>query len=286
MMNLEFFRIFVTHTYQLSLITDVDSKHDAFIQAWTFSGPLYFDYRGEKYALVLEKFVDGEYILATLGKKSHGLMHMPPEEKFSAQEFDDWPTVPIFISLSGSPDTGQAFAVGTSNKVTIKPLLLLDAMVKKLSEEIKKSSYELNINPITKTEDFWDLVDEYKDNIEEVEFNFVAPNLFNAEQELDNELKTASQTFQATQMSVKLQNKVNGINLSESQPFTKRAAEYVSQGGGQYRMRIKGLSKTIRNGEHIKTTSIEEIELEGAISDETKLKKLCDKIFSCLDFSE
>jgi hypothetical protein len=285
-MQLEFYRVFVTPTEQLTILSDVSTKYQAFVFALEIDSPIRFQYLRNQYALVKEKEVKGSYIIASLGKKSTALLHKSPEEGFNEEKIEDWPTVPVFISLSNSPTTGQAIAIGTANRVLKKPLPILEALADTLSGRIRPNSFELNVNAISRTSDFWDVVSENKENIENITFTFTAPNLFNANDQLDKELKAASETLNATHLTIGAENKAGGIKLTEEQNFTKRAVEYISGGGGQYSMKIKGLQKKVKDGEYVKSVTIDEVTISSLPEDEEKLKQLCDNIFSCLDSSE
>lgn len=285
-MNLEFFRIFVTHTQQLSLLGEGDTKHSKFLEALDIHKPVSFKFDGYQYALVLQNRIGDTYAFAHLGKRSSSIIHKSPEEGFDDEEIPDWPTVPVFINLTDDVKQGQSIAIGLGQRVVKKPQRLLDALVDELSRRIRSSGYELNINPITYNKDFWQIIANNGKNVERVSFTFTTPNLFRAKDKLDTELTDAGQIYAATQVGISLENKDGSLNLREDQDFPRRAVQYVADGGGQYSIRLKGVSKEIRNGEKVKSIHVDTIEIDNAGNSTKELESACAKIFSCLNSLE
>ena len=286
-MNFEFYRIFVSQLETLNILTEVKTKHEAFLKAFSsISDPVYFNVDRNSYVFVEEKREEGVYIYGQIGKRASVTRHLSPEKEFSTEELEDWPTVPVFINLTDNEVRGQSIAIGMSQRVALKPIKILNSFINELERKVLSDEYALNINPVTRRKDFWDVIKSNKGAIEEVTFSFITPNLFKSSDKMDEELKYANKLMAAQNVDIKLENKSNGLNLSEDQPFAKRAVEYVSDGGGSYTIRVKGMQKAVKNGESVKSMQIEEFELSNLKNNDSQIEQICNKIFACLDSSE
>lgn len=285
-MNFELYRVFVSRLETPNLLTEVKSKRDAYLKAFSnIPQPLYFNVDKQSYVFVVIESKDEDYIYGKIGRRASVTRTLSPEEEFSSEELEDWPTVPVFINLTDDNVRGQSVAISISRKVALKPLKILTALLGELEKRILSDEYKLNINPITRRQEFWDIVKAHKGGVEEVVFSFITPNLFNSSDKMDEELKTANEEMAALGVDIKLENKENGLKLDENQAFTKRAVEYVSDGGGTYTVRVKGMTRIIKNGENVKSTRIEGFQV-GNIKNDDQIKAICDRIFSCLSSSE
>ncbi len=286
-MNFEFYRIFVSQLEAPNLLTEVQTKHEAFLKAFSgMSDPIYFSVDRNSYVFVEEKREEGLYIYGRIGKRASVTRHLPPEREFSTEELEDWPTVPVFVNLTDNEVRGQSIAIGISQKVALKPIKILNAFINELERRVLSDEYALNINPVTRRRDFWDVIKSNKGAIEEVTFSFITPNLFRSSDKMDEELKYANELMGAQNIDIKLENRGNGLNLSEDQPFAKRAVEYVTDGGGSYTIRVKGMKKAVKNGESVKSMQIEEFEVRNLKNDDSQIEQICNKIFACLDSLE
>ena len=49
--------------------------------------------------------------------------------------------------------------------------------------------------------------------------------------------------------------------IPEDDPFIKQSAEYTGKGGGEYKLKVKGMKSEISSKKNVKTKSIEDIDL-------------------------
>lgn len=282
-MKLVYFRIFVARASQLSLLDDTSlSKPELIEKAFTSTNePVYFNSGDRKYAYVVNKIAP-PYIYASLAKQSQVKIQHSPEEDFETEAIETWPNVPIIINTSADPESGQTVAVELNKAVFEFPHVQIRRLVTELNRLILKNlGYEMAINPITERNDFWDTVKQYDGNINSVEFEFAAPNLFGTNDSLNNELKDARDSFGMTKTSIKLENSEGELHVPESNQFVKEGIKYISDGGGEYKIRLTD-RRTVTSDDSIKSKVVEETELEIAASKAETLKDFCDTLFSWL----
>lgn len=278
-MKFQYYRIFVERVKQQSLLDEPHiEKQDLLYEAFNQRTPLHFRNGGQKLAFVAQKESE-PYILGSLAKSTTVSIQHAPEENFETEEMTSWPRVPIVISVSSDEVVGQCIAIGINQQVFEHPLVQL----KKLAEELnrlvlKPKGFEMIINAVTYETNFWHTVDEYKGKIKSIKFNYASPNLFNTEDKLNDELRHARDVFGATNSSVELENDEGGLNVPEDDPFMKQSVDYVTKGGGDYKIKLTK-RRTVTSEDSVAAKEVDETEIEISAKTKSTLKEMCDKLF-------
>lgn len=279
-MKIQYYRIFIERTKQLSLLDDTTlTKKQLIDEAFNLrTGPHYFNMGSRKYAFVVHKEA-GNYIYASLAKYSHVNVEHSPEENFQIEAVESWPNVPIIINTSDDPEIGQSIAIELDKAIFRSPIVQLKKLVEELAHRsIRIKGYEIALHPITEIQDFWDVIKNYKGNIHALTFEFSAPNLFKTNDSLNDELRNAEDTFGMTNASIKLENSEGALNVPEDNKFVEQGLKYITDGGGEYRIQVKN-KRTITSSESIRSTVIDETEFEIATKNKDTLIDFCDRLF-------
>ena len=138
-MKIQYYRIFVVKTKQLSLFDDAQgavSKADLIYEVFNVRQPFYFTAGSQRLVYVTQKDA-GTYILGTLAKAARVNVQKPPEEDFATESIESWPHVPIIINTSADPSTGQSVIVGFNRSIFKNPIYQLRKLTKELSKNIE-----------------------------------------------------------------------------------------------------------------------------------------------------
>jgi hypothetical protein len=278
-MRLQYYRVFLERTKQLSLLDDTETtKQDLLYEAFNQRTPVHFTNAKQQLAFVTHTESD-TYIYASLAKSTQVSIQHAPEEGFVVEEVTSWPKVPILINTDNDPQTGQTVAIGINQQIFDQPLIQLRKLASELNKRVfKNRGYEMIINPISISNDFWGVVSDYKGKIKALKFSYASPNLFNTNDSLNDELKHARDIFKATNSAVELENGEGGLELPEDDPYIKQSVDYVAQGGGDYRIKLTS-RRVITSEDSVATKEVEELELDISTKTKSTFKTMCDTLF-------
>lgn len=282
-MKLQFFRIFIAQSSQLSLLADTTiTKGELISEAFgQQEEPMYYTSGESEYAYVVHKKT-GNYIYASLAKKGRVKIQHSPEEDFEIEAVDTWPRVPLLINTDSDPENGQSIAIELNGSIFQHPHVQIRILVSELNKTIlKRKGYEMAIHPISEQNEFWDVVSRFEGSINSLEFEFSAPNLFNSTDSLNDELRDARDHFGMTKASIKVENSDGELRVPSDNNFIKQGVNYITEGGGEYKIKLKNRN-IITGADSIKSKEINETELEIAASNKETLKEFCDTLFSWL----
>jgi hypothetical protein len=277
-MKVQFYRFVLNPATQVPLFKKEKKKKDMALEAL---GEKYsFDYRGSQLAYVFHR-IEGDYLLGSLGKRATLTRSLPPEKDFQETKEENWPHCRVFVKADGDPEEGQTIAIEFKGYIFPEPLHQLRALADKMNEELltPEYGYTLSVNPVTTKQDFWQLVEQHKAEIEEVEFTFNAPNLFHLENELEDELKDAQKEFAGmTHASVGFHSEGGALKIPKNK-FVNQSVDYISRGGGEYKLKFhkKGYVSSKKN---VKSKNVEEVDVEIESTDKNLFEHIFDKIFS------
>lgn len=238
-------------------------------------------YKGSNYSICKEKSVD-DMLLYRIAKHTSVQINKSPEEHFECEHVDHWPNISMVIGINPEINNayGQIIAVEVKKSVIKNPITILRHWADKVNEQLVVYGYVLSINPITIEKNFWSMVNKYKNEIEEVVFEYSMPNLFNTGDTLEEELKAANKSTNASKAALTLSNKAGTLNLSEDNTLLKQTAEYIENGGGEFKLKRKGVKPYIMSASKIKTQRFEIENLYVESQEGRTLKQMLKDILS------
>ncbi len=281
-MKLQYYVYFLNKTKQESLFQDQKrNKKEILLSVLEEGKPIQFEDSGSKYAfVVVEK--ENNYIYAKFGKRSTIKRRMPPQDKFEELFEEDWPHCALFFNLDNDSNKGQRIAFEYKSSIFRNPYSQLKAFAEKINLCIFPSGYIMSISPVTQVQNFWDIVKVNKGKkIEKLSLIFNVPNLFNLDNELEDDLKSAQKDYGITKTKIELENPYEGINIPENNKLMKQGADYIAKGGGEYRIYLKEGKKVISSKEKTVTKTIKDLEIDIKSKDlgQKELFSIFNKIF-------
>lgn len=195
-----------------------------------------------------------------------------PEENFEKEQIEHWPNVNMIIGLNSkiNDSYGQIIAIEQNSTVLKTPINILRLWADEQNKLLYNFGYFLSINPISYKKSFWEIVKKYKNQIEELVFEYSMPNLFNTGDCLEQDLKNANRNFNATKAKIVFTNKNDSLNLSEDNQLLQQSANYIDNGGGEFKLKVKGEKTHIMSVKRIKTQKfeIQDLNIKAENSDE------------------
>lgn len=274
-MKFQYFTYFLNPLQQRLLFNDNRDKNDILREA--FIKTIEYESRGVKLAFVPVS-QKNNYIVGRLGKRASIKRNSPPDQKFAETHEENWPYCYVVINTNTNNGTGQKIAFEFKSSVFPSPYEQLKHFADEMNMCLFSSGYAIAINPVTEEKEFWRLVSENHDKIEKLIFTFNSPNLFGIENSLTEDLKSLQKEYSSTKVSLELENPDGRLNIPHND-LTEQSVDYITKGGGQFALRLKGKKIVLRSKDNIKTKSFDDLDLRINSNDQQTLFDVLDKIF-------
>ncbi|MBP9715063.1 MAG: hypothetical protein KBD52_01055 [Candidatus Pacebacteria bacterium] len=275
-MKFQYFTYFLNPLEQKALFVDNRDKNEVLREL--LGKKIEYEVRGVKLAFVLVSSKNN-YFIARLGKKASIKRNSPPDKKFEETHEENWPYCTVVINTNTDNGTGQKIAFEFKSNIFPSTFEQLKHFADEVNTHIFSSGYAIAINPITEEKEFWKIVEENEDKIEKLTFSFNSPNLFGIKNSLNEDLKDLQKEYSSTKVSLELENPDGKLNIPKND-LTKQSIEYVTQGGGQYSLKIKGkYRKVISSKDNIKTKTFDDLDIHINGSNQETLFSILDTIF-------
>lgn len=130
---------------------------------------------------------------------------------------------------------------------------------------LDKLGLSLHIEPLFDKTYFWELVDEYKNRITWVEFEFITPNMANISKTLADTLKNLGKETNAVKEELSLSSDPDSsLDISPKNATIQGLVEYTSQGGGDITLKVKGIRKRMHTSKSTKEVHLSGLELTAS----------------------
>lgn len=163
-------------------------------------------------------------------------------ENFESVSEENWPSV--FVLIWNDPEQ-QIIAIEHRPMAFHSTNSLAATLEKRLNEILAIHNLNVQINPMFDKKSFWEFIEGR--NLEKVIFKIVTPNMASISQSLSEELKAIAKMSNSATTELTLTAPESGtLNISPSMPQLPELVEYSSKGGGNIRVKYKGI-KAITN---------------------------------------
>lgn len=202
-----------------------------------------FLHRGKPYVYTYFHTVENRFIAGVIGRERSVTVHASPEEKYHPVEVPDWETVNIIIDISGEAD-GQKVAMQERNNIG-SPLHILRSLTDHINDNNIDSDWLIAVNSITRENEFWQTVEQYKGRISEMDMTFITPNIWNGSTETEGALRELHDINKAQSVEIRLKNPDK--NLQPDSTRIRESVDYITRGGGSIQLKTDG--KTVYSSE-------------------------------------
>lgn len=175
---------------------------------------------------------------------------------YKREKVDNWPHIDAFIlnnpndQLLIIQDRASAFA----NTDTVANIILRGTR-----GGLDRIGLSLHIEPLFDESYFWGLVNDYRNRITLVEFEFITPNMANISHTLAETLKNLGKETNAVKEQLTLRSDPSSsLDITKENQTILGLVEYTSQGAGDIKLKIKGIRKRFQT-----SNSMREVHLSG-----------------------
>lgn len=200
-----------------------------------FSTKLEFDYRGQKFFYVptLDE-IEAPFVAGRIGLLSRVRENEPPEAGLEDTVRDRWKAIIVLLDPRSHKD-GQKVAVEFGTGVA-KPLPIFTALIRHINHIRPPTPYSLEVKAISPEVSFWDFVARNEGEVTSVTFEFLAPNMFGIEDDMDKEANDLKRFEKAKKAAITIESD-SGLDLKTDR--VERTVNYTSRGGGSIKASAK-----------------------------------------------
>lgn len=194
---------------------------------------------------------------------------------FKVETIDDWPHVTAIVF--NDPDV-QKIAIERNSRAFDNTFVVSKILTENFQKALEDYGLSVEIEAIFEESHFWDLIAKYRGEIASVDFELVSPNMANMSKSLNERLKAMTKATNSERTNLKFNSaRSSALEFDQSDRDLAGIVEYAAKGGGDIKLRLKGLNRRISTREAVKTIEIDELTVEGPSRDVlTLINKLSD----------
>lgn len=167
----------------------------------------------------------GESILGLLERTRPHEHHEPPEQGGGEIITDEWQGAYVVIDPTHHNE-GQRVSV--ENDVVGQPRALLKSLIGAINDRVD-APYQIEIEPLFDASRFWAFAARHDNVLRTVKFDFVVPNMWGTESDLEKDLRETGQQTGAERVTIGISSE-HGV-LTENQKI-RDGVEYAEKGAG------------------------------------------------------
>jgi len=180
---------------------------------------------------------------------------------FEIEKVENWPTVVIAFNNNQKIQKCLVQQRGGFQETTTVVKIIENTF----NVGLHKYQLSLAFEPIYEKRYFWDLVDQYKGKITQLEFEMISPNMSNISASLQLDLGALNRTTNTQRTHIQLNSdKDSYLTPSQDDAVISGLVDYSSQGGGNISIRAKGIKKKIHTAKGVNEIMIDEVVVEGS----------------------
>ena len=195
---------------------------------------------------------------------------------FDQEQIETWPHVIVIIN--NEPDV-QIIAVSRNTRAFRSGSVITKILQENLGIVLQKYQLTIQIDSFFEKSEFWKLVGEYQGQITSVHFELISPNMANISGalKLNLDLAKLNADTNSHRTDLKLNSSKGGaLEINQENLLVNSLVDYSSEGGGNIKLKLKGIKRMIRTPKSVREISINELSVQN-ISPE-QLERLFEKI--------
>ena len=185
-----------------------------------------------EYVLIYKASITDDILYCQLAKRTQMETYKLSDNDIMQEQIDSYPPLDVFINIKQ-----QQLAVELNTSILTEASI--ETNIKNLINSLVKE-FSIFINTVQNKREFWDLVDE-DDEIQEISFDLVVPNFFNATGDASDLVSTAKNKLNADSVGLTIKNKKG--KLKAELEAIDSYVRYASQAGA-WKLKIKQNGET------------------------------------------
>lgn len=228
---------------------DVETRTDLSREGWmrfVLSQPFSFHHRAESELHWVPRDVSDDLIIGLLEKQRPHVAHRPPDKGGEEMVVEEWQGAWVLIDPRHH-DEGQRVAV--ENDVVGDPQAMLRSLAAAINRRNDKP-YHIEVEPLFDGARFWTFSEQHNNVMRSIEFDFVVPNMWGTESDLEQDLKSTGDQTGAQRVRVGFESE-NGVRTQNDK--VKEGVNYAEKGAGTIRARALDGRRFYSNRQALKT---------------------------------
>jgi hypothetical protein len=166
-----------------------------------------------------------ECIVGLIQKTKRHELHEPPEKGGGEISREEWQGAYVLVDPTHH-DEGQRIAV--ENDVVGQPAALIKSLARYINRHAE-ASYQIEIEPLWDASRFWAFAKTHNNMMKRIDFDFVVPNMWNTEGELDADLRDTGNVTGAERVAIGFRSD-HGVSTDNQK--IREGVEYAERGAG------------------------------------------------------
>lgn len=224
-------------------------------EAWLWrclSNRIEFDHRADQSIYWVPRNDIGEYIYGVIQREKPHLHHMSPEQGGRETVSDEWQGAYVLLDPTHH-DEGQRIAIEIDDVGS--PSALLKSLLSHLNN-LEKRPFTIEAEPVFDGMEFWKFAERHSNVVRYVNFEFVVPNMWGTESELEKDLKDSGKQTGAEKVRVRFEAR-DGIAVRNQK--IEDGVAYAEKGAGKITARSLD-GKPFSSENRPRTTEIPKVE--------------------------
>jgi hypothetical protein len=166
-----------------------------------------------------------ECIVGLIQKTKLHELHDPPEKGGGEIAKEEWQGAYVMVDPTHH-DEGQRIAV--ENDVVGRPAALIKSLARYLNRQ-DEAPYQIEIEPLWDASRFWAFARSHDNVVKRIDFDFVVPNMWSTESDLDADLRETGKVTGAERVAVGFR---SDHGVSTDNPKVREGVDYAERGAG------------------------------------------------------
>lgn len=170
-----------------------------------------------EYVLVYKITISEDILYCQLAKRTPMETYRLSGNDLKQEQIDNYPPLDVFVNIEK-----QQIAVQLNSSILSEKSI--ETTIKNLLNSLTKD-FSLFVNTIQDKKEFWDLI-EQEDEIQEISFDLIVPNFFNATGDANELVSSAKEKLNADSVGLSIKNKKGKLKaeLSAIDSYVKYAS--------------------------------------------------------------
>lgn len=179
---------------------------------------------------------------------------------FELEQIENWPSV--YLAINNRPDV-QKLAIQLNRAAFSSTATFARVIEDDLNDVLGRYNLRVYIEPLFDEGSFWDLVDRYPNQITQVEFELISPNMSNISGGLKLDLGALHRSTNTKKTELQLNSDESAnLTLSRDDETIGSLVTYASEGGGAVHLRVKGIRRKVNVGQNATEVSVDELDIQ------------------------
>ncbi|MFZ4056984.1 MAG: hypothetical protein ACOYKE_02545 [Ferruginibacter sp.] len=223
--------------------------------------------KNNQYPLKLEHTEKNYYLFKIAQKKNTKIT-----QNFTNKNI---PHEPYCYVIFNNNDTVQKIAISDNVEAFSTPETVKNILKKVFKRDLETYGLNIEIEQMFDSISFWEYVKKYDDQITQVNFKFIKPNLANISKTLPEDFKKFADNVNSHESHIIIKAPEKGTleNITKRNPAVNGLVEYSANGAGSIKLKVKSIRKQLNTKEKPLTLEIRELDIEGTPDQVIKLYK-------------